>query len=236
MEAGMLHPRLEMSGHRLALVREAELAAGREAACVSSATFAVLLDRVRDALILAAADGQVVHLNAAAEQQLARAGPLRFREGRLWCGKRACGTALRQALAAACDSELPNATTMLLSDHKHGRLIVGISPLGPREGPGLALIAIHEECMPRRRSVEPLKSLFNLTRAEAEIALRIAEGATPTEIGRERRVALNTVRGQMKSLAAKLGCTRQVEIVTLVRAIPAPASGHEAGKAFSLTI
>jgi DNA-binding CsgD family transcriptional regulator len=203
-----------------------------------SSVLAAVLDHVANALIVVAAEGRAVHINAAAEQLLAGAGPLRCREGRLRCGNRACGTALRQALEAACDPQSPTATTMLLDDHRHGRLILGISPLTGAGGASFALVVINEECLARRRGIEPLKALFNLTRAEAEIALRIADGATPAEIGAERGVASNTVRGQMKSLAAKLGCARQVEIAAMVKAIPLlpPTSDHARSSVLSLTL
>jgi DNA-binding CsgD family transcriptional regulator len=197
-----------------------------------------VLDHVRDAIIVTDGDGRFVYINAAAEQQLTRGSALRRREGRLWCAKRGCGTALRQALQAACDPEAPTSTTMLVDDHGHPRLIFGISPITNAVGVLHALIVINEECLPRRRLIEPLKKLFNLTAAEAEIALRIADGATPAEIGRVRGVALNTIRGQMKSMAAKMGCTRQVEIAATVNAIPiAPApSEHEFGTTVSVSV
>jgi len=188
------------------------------------------IDQVPDALILADADGRVLHLNAAAERLLASGGPLRWREGRLTCGRRACGNALRQAIEAAGDPRSPAATTMLLSNHGRARLILGVSPLTSAGDTSIALIVVNEAFLPSRRHVEPLKSLFSLTRAEADVALRVADGATPAEIGRQRGVALNTVRGQMKSLAGKMGCARQVEIAALVRAIPVPPPGSREGR------
>ena len=68
-----------------------------------------------------------------------------------------------------------------------------------------------------------LRSLYGLTRAEAEIAVRIADGVGPAGIAGERGVSVATVRAQVKALAAKLGCARQSEIAALVRALPVVA-------------
>lgn len=58
-----------------------------------------------------------------------------------------------------------------------------------------------------------LQSVYGLTAAETEIALRLAEGASTESIAQERDVAVGTVRAQIKSVLAKLRVRRQVELV-----------------------
>ena len=61
-----------------------------------------------------------------------------------------------------------------------------------------------------------LSRRLGLTRAEAEVALALAEGMTPAEIAEARGVSLHTVKNQIKAMASKCGVRRQVELVTLV--------------------
>ncbi|MHA3842313.1 helix-turn-helix transcriptional regulator [Sphingomonas aestuarii] len=66
-----------------------------------------------------------------------------------------------------------------------------------------------------------LRSLFGLGAAEAEIACAVARGLDPEAIARLRSTSLTTVRSQLKSITAKMGCSRQTEIVRIVMSVPA---------------
>lgn len=58
-----------------------------------------------------------------------------------------------------------------------------------------------------------LQGVYGFTSAETDIALQLAQGKTTEAIAHERAVAIGTVRSQIKSILAKLGVTRQVELV-----------------------
>ena len=64
---------------------------------------------------------------------------------------------------------------------------------------------------------ELLAGRFGLTAAEAAIACRLAEGVPAKVLARERNTAEGTVRTQIKSIAFKMGCSRQLEIALTVR-------------------
>lgn len=66
-----------------------------------------------------------------------------------------------------------------------------------------------------------LRALFGLGAAEAEIACAVARGLDPEAIAQLRSTSLATVRTQLKSIAAKMGCSRQTEIVRIVMSVPA---------------
>jgi DNA-binding CsgD family transcriptional regulator len=53
--------------------------------------------------------------------------------------------------------------------------------------------------------------------------MMLAEGSDPAEIADLRGVAIGTVRHQIKSIAAKMECRRQADIVRLVTTLPALA-------------
>lgn len=65
-----------------------------------------------------------------------------------------------------------------------------------------------------RRIAERLK----LTRAEAEVALSIAGGATLAEVAASRGVSIHTVREQVKAALGKTGSRRQADLVRAVEA------------------
>jgi DNA-binding CsgD family transcriptional regulator len=61
-----------------------------------------------------------------------------------------------------------------------------------------------------RRAV---RAAYELTAAEAEIAIQLAKGRNAEAIAAHRRVALSTVRVQIKRILAKLGVKSQIELV-----------------------
>jgi DNA-binding CsgD family transcriptional regulator len=69
-------------------------------------------------------------------------------------------------------------------------------------------------------SVEPnaavLQKLFNLTPAEASLAVSISQGKTPTAIARCNGVTIATVRSQLAAVFAKTNTQRQAELVGLL--------------------
>jgi len=63
-----------------------------------------------------------------------------------------------------------------------------------------------------RRAVT-LQAVYALTSAESEIAQQLAAGQSTEFIAANRGVAVGTVRAQIKAIMAKIGVSRQVELV-----------------------
>ena len=61
-----------------------------------------------------------------------------------------------------------------------------------------------------------LTQLYGLSQAEAIVVGRLASGAALQEIASDRGVSVVTVRNQLKSALAKIGVSRQAELVSLV--------------------
>jgi DNA-binding CsgD family transcriptional regulator len=64
--------------------------------------------------------------------------------------------------------------------------------------------------------VELVRSLFDLTPAEARIARSISAGETLDDIAETGNVSRNTVRTQLRGVMEKTGCSRQAELVSLL--------------------
>jgi len=63
------------------------------------------------------------------------------------------------------------------------------------------------------RKAAMLQGVYGFTSAETDIALQLARGLSTEAIAQQRKVAVGTVRAQIKSMLAKLGVRRQVEFV-----------------------
>jgi DNA-binding CsgD family transcriptional regulator len=61
-----------------------------------------------------------------------------------------------------------------------------------------------------------LRAEFGLTKAEARLALRLAEGSSLASAARAFNVKLTTVRSQLQQVFAKTGTSRQTELVALL--------------------
>lgn len=65
-------------------------------------------------------------------------------------------------------------------------------------------------------SSEVLRRLFDLTRAEARLALLLANGLTLEDAGDQLGIRRNTVRAHLRSIFSKMGVKRQTELIRLV--------------------
>jgi DNA-binding CsgD family transcriptional regulator len=64
--------------------------------------------------------------------------------------------------------------------------------------------------------VTRLRAEFGLTKAEARLALRLAEGTSLTSAAEAFDVKLTTIRSQLQQVFAKTGSSRQAELVALL--------------------
>jgi DNA-binding CsgD family transcriptional regulator len=81
-------------------------------------------------------------------------------------------------------------------------------------------------------SAAALQKMFELTPAEASLAIKISRGETPVDIARTNGVTIATVRSQLAAVFAKTRTQRQAELVALlgrVAIIPSPAGRQPAG-------
>lgn len=96
-------------------------------------------------------------------------------------------------------------------------LVLEVIPLPRREyelhlAPRVLVIARGTR-MPSERRAAVVQAAYALTVAETQIAIQLGAGETPQAIAAARGVAVGTVRAQIKSICAKLGVSRQAELV-----------------------
>ncbi|MGE0314720.1 MAG: helix-turn-helix transcriptional regulator [Lautropia sp.] len=73
-----------------------------------------------------------------------------------------------------------------------------------------------------------LAHAFDLTAAEAQVAVAMVEGARPEDIARRRNVAVQTVRTQLRAVYAKLDVSHQADLVRVLAALPILDGGARA--------
>ncbi len=67
-----------------------------------------------------------------------------------------------------------------------------------------------------------MRSLFDLTPAEARVARGLASGKAVDDIAVEGDVSPNTIRTHVRGVLQKTGCSRQAEVVALLNGIFPP--------------
>lgn len=80
----------------------------------------------------------------------------------------------------------------------------------------LSLLLVSPLARPSSPEAGILSGLFDLTPSEARVAKSIGEGRTVGEIASDHAVGVETVRSQLKSVLAKVGVSRQSDLVGLL--------------------
>ena len=133
------------------------------------------------------------------------------------------------AQAAGGKADEPRLVAGLTLSRPSGRSPYGvlIRPLRPADGLvyGARPVAVLHISDPERQvgaSPAVIRALFNLTPAEAGLALLLADGSTLEEAAVRLGSSRHTVRSQLRSIFAKTGVTRQTELVRLILRSVAP--------------
>ena len=185
---------------------------------IDSATAATILSCVRDVVIIVSRDRQLQFANPAAQHLLARRNLLHLRAGRVTGASSARSVALERAIDCVCSAG-DRDEIIVLRGTSAPPLVLTVKCLRHSGSDTILLVGIDGSVEPSR--VQPsLRRCFGLTASEAEVAGAIAAGHPSASIAAARGVRLNTIRSQIKSIAAKLGCATQSQISAIVRATP----------------
>lgn len=90
-----------------------------------------------------------------------------------------------------------------------------------------AMLMLTPVTRPEAPPVELIRSLFDLTPAEARTARGLAAGQTVEDLAMAGGTSANTVRSHVKALLAKTGRHRQADLVALLNGLRLPGSASE---------
>lgn len=165
---------------------------------------------------------RVQSLTQSAEALVTNGCGLHLKAGQLQAREPDDSKALNDAIGAAAIGYATPGPPMLRTvvvrqrDREKLPLVLDVFPLPAqpyqiRFAPRVLIVARGARGSGARRGVL-LRTVYALTTTEIEIAQYLAEGQSAAVIAANRKVALATVRAQIKTIKAKLGVNRQVEM------------------------
>lgn len=185
------------------------------------------LDELSLAIIIVDRSLQLAYANAAGDDLLAAPGsPLGLRSGRLTARAPSEQGKLRELVVRA--SELAGTQgQMLLRARGEGERDISLcaTPLPP----AYALPGRMNDVMIVARPVESAsagliaaKQMFDLTEAEAKLALGLASGLSLAELARQQGIRMTTARTHLARVFWKTGTKQQSQVAALLRAAELP--------------
>lgn len=171
------------------------------------------------------ASGVLTNCTPAARRLLEDGRLLALRGGRVGCACAASSVefqaALRRLPASLAERAAPACENVMLRDDGCPRAVVSL--YGLMVGGEMTVLMLvrllpqpDEPVIADPAAVVALRHAYDITTAEAEIAVAAGSGASATEIAEARGRSLATVRTQIRSIHAKLGIRRQAELCRLV--------------------
>lgn len=189
-----------------------------------------IVDRLKYPVYLLGADRRIIHMNPAGRTAVESGTALVERDGQLSAMRPMAARRLREAVdrMAAAQIDGPPQPTQVLSLEREGqRTLKGfLLSLLPRAvmgvfGPSPLIMAAFSD---QGSGVLPAPSFvmaaYDLTPAEAQVALRIAGGLRPAEVAQALGRAESTVRSQLKSIFVKMNVHSQPAMVAELLSLP----------------
>ena len=171
------------------------------------------------AALIVDGNGQVLSLTPAAEALCADAGHITIRQGKLEAHRSEDQSSLAAGIASTAARRAGSLPRSVVVHHRASErpITIDVLPvaskrldLRPRSH---VMLVVRAATSDDRRRANLLFESYGMTAAEVEIALSLFKGRKPEVIAQERGVSVGTVRIQIKSLLAKAGMTRQIELV-----------------------
>lgn len=236
---GLAVLRSRQEGHITASEREAFAALAPHARAAVRTQLALegqgadLLTGALEALSIAAficdRFGYVRALTPAAEALVASGKSLQLTSKRLRATQPAEARALDEAIGATTTARTKPVSagvkTIVLrgSQHRELPLVLDVVELPSRHvdlgfAPRTLVIARGSGQSDSRRAAI-VRAAYQLSAAETDIALQLSKGRNAEAIAAGRRVAIGTVRAQIKSILEKLGVNSQIELVARLNQI-----------------
>ena len=188
--------------------------------------YAGAVDQLSVATIILDEQGRMLNTNALAKALLEEGNGLSLRGRQLHIDGRDINRELQQALEAIIKAQQAGTTAVVRAlriPRSAGRADLGlvIRPVPAAQGnegqsSPCATVFISDPDLRESASQQILGDLFELTPAEANLAILLARGLSLAEVSENQQVSQHTARAQLKSIFAKTGVSRQAELVRLV--------------------
>ncbi len=188
--------------------------------------YAGAVDQLSVATIILDEQGRVLNTNGLAEQLLEAADGISLSGEMLALGHRSEHEQLQEIIASSISAQLQGETSMaraLRVQRSEGLADLGlvVRPIPASEwaegqsSPCVAVF-ISDPQQQESASQQLLSELFQLTPAEANLAIKLARGLSLAEVSEQQSISQHTARAQLKSVFSKTGVSRQAELVRLI--------------------
>jgi DNA-binding CsgD family transcriptional regulator len=201
------------------------------------ATFVDALDGLSTGMYLVAAEGRLLHANAAGRALLAEGDILSSAAGRLVASDARVQRTLRDVFAAAGQGDAAlgiKGIAVSLLGRDGERYVAHALPLtsGARRRAGLdraaaAALFVRRAALVASSASQVIGETFKLTPTELRVLLAITEIGGIPEVATAFGVADTTVRTHVNRLFEKTGATRQADLVKLVAGYTTPLANSQ---------
>ncbi len=184
------------------------------------------VDQLSVATIILDEQGRMLNTNALAKALLEEGNGLCLHGRQLHIDGRDINRELQQALDTIIKAQQAGTTAIVRAlrvPRSAGRADLGlvIRPVPAAQGnegqsSPCAAVFISDPDLRESASQQILGELFELTPAEANLAILLARGLSLAAVSETQQVSPHTARAQLKSIFAKTGVSRQAELVRLV--------------------
>ena len=171
------------------------------------------LTRMRCGGVMLNENGSVVRSNMVAERLLEdEFGPRGDSDRAAWTRSR-----IKDLLRRADRFRLEGHSWAVIPRQDKRPLALHSVPSGNEADPhSVSVIVLIDLNLHVEPAIPTLQYLFDLTPAEANLAVKIARGRSPIDVAREHNVTMPTIRTQLGAIYAKTQTRRQSELVALL--------------------
>ena len=188
--------------------------------------FSGTIERLQVGTVTLDGKGGILSINEEAQAILAEKDGIRLVGGALQAEYKEENAKLQRLTAAALAGQAGQAPTVIEAiaiTRPSGRsklsVLIRVVPEGEfsdgKSQPKVAIFLRNPESK-AQGSLDIVRRLFDLTHAEASLALLLANGLTLDEAAEQLNIRRNTARAHLRSIFSKMGVTRQTELVRLV--------------------
>ena len=196
---------------------------------VETAAFVDVLDKRAAGVLLADADGRIVHANAAGRSILAQGAVVQDTGTRIVATDPRANLALRDVVARAAAGDAAVGTkgiAVMLPALDGAEYVADCLTLtsGSRVSTGVSYgavvaIFIRKATLDLQSPVELLSRRYGLTAGELRVVLALLDTGSVSDVARSLGISEGTVRNHLHRLFEKTGTRRQAELVKLVSSL-----------------
>ncbi|WP_175690319.1 helix-turn-helix transcriptional regulator [Burkholderia anthina] len=209
------------------LKRSVELHSRLDTAEVSRSIYENAIDQMQIGMVTLDENGAIIDTNRAADEILAQHNGIRLLHGAIEADDVQENRQLQQLIRSAMKGHHGTSSVVveampITRDYDKPRLgvLVRTIPLSDWSGdnsrrPAVALLLRDPDRKPEGAH-EIVRKLFDLTPAEASLALLLTNGLTLDEAADESGISKNTARTHLRAIFSKTGVTRQATLVRIM--------------------